>query len=125
MPLMVENDLQALQVCLSIRPEQDTSTARLVMIQNTSRLGEFYASTALAEEIEADQRLAAQWLIDDGWFVECFDVRADRIVRGDADVARERCPCPSRNIYDLQERNIFQIARPHQVKQQFFVIRPL
>ena len=52
MPLMVEDDLQALQVCLSTRPESDPATVRLVWIKNTSCLGEFYASSALIDEIQ-------------------------------------------------------------------------
>ena len=57
MPLMTENDLQALQVCLSVRAEEDPGTARVVRIRNTNRLTEFAASAALREEIEADDRL--------------------------------------------------------------------
>ena len=52
MPLMAENDLQALQVCLTVRADEDPATARVVRIRNTNLLAEFEASPALREEIE-------------------------------------------------------------------------
>ena len=52
MPLMAENDLQALQVCLTVRADEDPTTARMVRIRNTNLLAEFEASPALREEIE-------------------------------------------------------------------------
>ena len=57
MPLMAENDLQAMQVCLTVRAEEDPSTARVVRIRNTNLLAEFDASPALREEIEAHSSL--------------------------------------------------------------------
>ena len=51
MPLMAENDLQALQVCLTVRADEDPATARVVRIRNTNLLAEFEASPALREEI--------------------------------------------------------------------------
>ena len=52
MPLMAENDLQALQVCLTVRADEDPATARMVRIRNTNLLAEFEASPALRGEIE-------------------------------------------------------------------------
>ena len=57
MPLMAENDLQAMQVCLTVRPEEDPATARVVRIRNTNLLAEFDASPGLREEIEANPSL--------------------------------------------------------------------
>ena len=57
MPLMAENDLQAMQVCLTVRAEEDPATARVVRIRNTNLLAEFDASPALGEEIEANPAL--------------------------------------------------------------------
>ena len=57
MPLMAENDLQAMQVCLTVRPEEDPATARVVRIRNTNLLAEFDASAGLREEIEANPAL--------------------------------------------------------------------
>ena len=53
MPLMAENDLQALQVCLTVRADEDPATARVVRIRNTNLLADFEASPALGEEIAA------------------------------------------------------------------------
>ena len=57
MPLMAENDLQAMQVCLTVRAEEDPATARVVRIRNTNLLAEFDASPGLHEEIEANPSL--------------------------------------------------------------------
>ena len=57
MPLMAENDLQAMQVCLTVRAEEDPATARVVRIRNTNLLAEFDASPGLREEIEANPAL--------------------------------------------------------------------
>ena len=57
MPLMAENDLQAMQVCLTVRADEEPATARVVRIRNTNRLAELDASTALREEIESDPSL--------------------------------------------------------------------
>ena len=57
MPLMAENDLQAMQVCLTVRAEEDPATARVVRIRNTNLLAEFDASPGLREEIEANPSL--------------------------------------------------------------------
>jgi len=57
MPLMAENDLQAMQVCLTLRPEENPATARVVRIRNTNLLAEFGASPALGEEIAANPSL--------------------------------------------------------------------
>ena len=53
MPLMAENDLQAMQVCLTVRAQEDPATARVVRIRNTNLLAEIDASPALRDEIEA------------------------------------------------------------------------
>ena len=57
MPMMVESDLQAMQVCLTVRADEDPSTARVVRIENTSKLEELWASVGLRDAIEAHPRL--------------------------------------------------------------------
>jgi hypothetical protein len=57
MPMMVETDLQAMQVCLTVRADEDPTSARVVRIRNTSKLEEFWASEALAAEINENPRL--------------------------------------------------------------------
>ncbi len=56
-PMLVENELQALQVLSSFRQEEDPESLRLAWIRNTSALEEMWASTALLGEIEANPRL--------------------------------------------------------------------
>ena len=63
MPLMAENDLQAMQVCLTVRAEEDPATARVVRIRNTNLLAEFDASPGLREEIDTNPSLE---VLDEG-----------------------------------------------------------
>ncbi len=55
LPLIAESDLQALQICLTVRPSENPATARIVRIRNTSKLETFWASAALRQEIEASE----------------------------------------------------------------------
>ena len=57
MPLIVESELQAMQVCLTVRAEEDPATARVVWIENTSKLTEFWASAAMLAETEQNGSL--------------------------------------------------------------------
>ena len=49
-PMLVEHELQALQVLLNFRAEEDPSSLRLAWIRNTSVLDEMWASEALYDE---------------------------------------------------------------------------
>ena len=53
-PMLVENELQALQVLLNFRAEEDSASLRLAWIRNTSMLDEMWASEALLDEARAD-----------------------------------------------------------------------
>ncbi len=52
-PMLVENELQALQVLLNFRAEEDPASLRLAWIRNTSMLNEMWASEALLDEARA------------------------------------------------------------------------
>jgi hypothetical protein len=56
-PLLAENELQAMQVLLNFRQHNDPGSARMVWIRNTSKLDELWASEALLEEARANDRL--------------------------------------------------------------------
>jgi hypothetical protein len=60
LPLLTETDLQALQVCLGFREEEDPAAVRLAWIKNTSRLEELLVSEALLPEVERNPLLARQ-----------------------------------------------------------------
>ena len=53
-PMLVENELQALQILLNFRAEEDPASVRLAWIRNTSVLGELWASEALLDEARDD-----------------------------------------------------------------------
>ena len=50
-PMLVENELQAMQVLLNFRQHEAPSSARMAWIRNTSKLDEMWASEALLEEV--------------------------------------------------------------------------
>ena len=52
-PMLVENELQAMQVLLNFRAEEDPASLRLAWIRNTSTLHELWASAALLDEARA------------------------------------------------------------------------
>lgn len=55
-PMVAENELQAIQLLMNFRQDESPDSVRLAWIKNTSQLQELYASTALADEIaEHDQ----------------------------------------------------------------------
>ena len=56
-PMLVENELQALQVLLNFRAEEDPASLRLAWIRNTSLLDELWASEALLDEARADSSI--------------------------------------------------------------------
>jgi hypothetical protein len=56
-PLLVESELQAVQVLLNFRQEEDPASLRLAWIRNTSKLDELWASQALLDEAAANPRL--------------------------------------------------------------------
>ena len=56
-PMLVENELQALQVLLNFRAEEAPASLRLAWIRNTSTLDELWASEALLDEARADPRI--------------------------------------------------------------------
>ncbi len=56
-PMLTESDLQAMQVCLTVRAEEDPTTAQVVWIENTGKLFEFWVSEGLMEEVEKNPRL--------------------------------------------------------------------
>ena len=56
-PMLVENELQAMQVLLNFRAEEDPASLRLAWIRNTSILDELWASAVLLDEARADPRL--------------------------------------------------------------------
>jgi hypothetical protein len=56
-PMMVENELQAMQVLLNFRQQEDPQSLRLAWISNTAKLGEMWVSTALTDEVHANDQL--------------------------------------------------------------------
>jgi hypothetical protein len=56
-PMLAENELQAMQVLSNFRQDEDPGSLRLAWIRNTSALDELWASRALLEEIEANPSL--------------------------------------------------------------------
>ena len=56
-PMLVENELQAIQVLLNFRAEETPASLRLAWIRNTSTLDELWASQALLEEAGANPRI--------------------------------------------------------------------
>ena len=56
-PMLVENELQALQVLLNFRAEEDPASLRLAWIRNTSLLDELWASEALLDEARGNPNL--------------------------------------------------------------------
>ena len=56
-PLLTENELQAMQVLLNFRQDADVDSIRLAWIRNTSALDELWASRALLDEVRAHPRL--------------------------------------------------------------------
>ncbi len=56
-PLLTETELQAMQVMLSFRQEEDPASLRLAWIQNTSKLDEMWASASLLEEASANANI--------------------------------------------------------------------
>ena len=57
LPLLAETELQALQVLLGFRQEEDPASARLAWIRNTAKLAELWASSALLDEARAHPNL--------------------------------------------------------------------
>ena len=57
LPMLVENELQAMQILLNFRAEEDPASLRLAWIRNTSILDELWASEALLDEARADPRI--------------------------------------------------------------------
>ena len=57
MPMLLENELQAMQVMMNFRQQEDPASVRLAWIKNTSKLDEMWVSEALLGEVEANQRL--------------------------------------------------------------------
>ena len=57
LPMLVENELQAMQILLNFRAEEDPASLRLAWIRNTSTLAELWASSALLDEARADPRI--------------------------------------------------------------------
>lgn len=56
-PMLVENELQALQTLLNFRARQAPDSLRLLWIRNTSALDEMWASEPLLDEAQADPRI--------------------------------------------------------------------
>ena len=57
LPMLVENELQAMQILLNFRAEEDPASLRLAWIRNTSILDELWASAALLDEAREDPRI--------------------------------------------------------------------
>ena len=53
-PMLVENELQAMQILLNFRAREDPASVRLAWIRNTSALDELWASAALLDEARAN-----------------------------------------------------------------------
>ena len=58
-PLLMESELQAMQVLLNYRQEEAVDSLRLAWIRNTTKLDEFWASSAMMDEVRAHPRLEA------------------------------------------------------------------
>jgi hypothetical protein len=56
-PMLVESELQAMQVLMSFRPDEDPRSLRLAWIKNTASLDEMWVSEALLQEVDAHPRL--------------------------------------------------------------------
>ena len=56
-PMLVENDLQAMQIMLNFRAEEDPASLRMAWIQNTSKLEELWVSSAVWDEANAHPNL--------------------------------------------------------------------
>lgn len=56
-PLLVENELQAMQVMLNYRQGTEPTSLRLAWIKNTLALGELWASASLLDEVRANPDL--------------------------------------------------------------------
>ncbi|NKC14050.1 MAG: hypothetical protein GKR94_18250 [Gammaproteobacteria bacterium] len=56
-PMLVESELQAMQIFSGFRAEEDPASLRLLWITNTSKLTEMWASSALLDEAEANERI--------------------------------------------------------------------
>jgi hypothetical protein len=57
LPVLAENELQAMQMLLGFRHEEDPASIRLAWIRNTVKLDELWASAALIEEARENPRL--------------------------------------------------------------------
>lgn len=71
-PMMVDNELQALQFLANFRQGADPQSLRAVWIENTSRLGDMWISEALIDEARALENVevsgtAQQIGFDDAW----------------------------------------------------------
>lgn len=56
-PLLAETELQAMQVLMNFRDGEDPDSVRMAWIRNTSRLDEFWASSALIGEARENEKL--------------------------------------------------------------------
>ena len=56
-PLLAENELQAMQVLMNFREGEETDSVRLAWIRNTSMLEEMWISEALLDEARAQERV--------------------------------------------------------------------
>jgi len=57
MPLMMEDEVTAVQVMMNFRADADPASARIVWIKNTLALDQLWASTAMLDDIRANSRL--------------------------------------------------------------------
>jgi hypothetical protein len=58
MPMAMETELQAMQMLLNFRQQQDPASVRLAWIVNTARLDQMWVSEALVDEVAANDRLS-------------------------------------------------------------------
>jgi len=58
LPMMVENELQAMQVLLNFRQQEDPQSLRLAWINSTAQLSQMWVSSALTDEVRANSQLA-------------------------------------------------------------------
>jgi hypothetical protein len=56
-PMLMESELQAMQVLLNFRQDEDPASLRMAWIRNTSKLDEMWVSAALADEVRGNDRL--------------------------------------------------------------------
>jgi len=56
-PMLMESELQAMQVLLNFRQQEDPASLRLAWIRNTSKLDEMWVSQALEDEVRANAQL--------------------------------------------------------------------